>query len=52
MTDTQDAAIPINSPAFLKLLRIVSFIEGCSTLVLFFVAMPLKYGFDYPQAVS
>lgn len=27
-------------------------IEGVSTLVLFFIAMPLKYGFDQPMAVT
>lgn len=34
--------------------RVVSVgrIEGVSTLVLFGVAMPLKYGFDQPMAVT
>jgi integral membrane protein len=34
--------------------RVVSVgrIEGVSTLVLFFIAMPLKYGFGQPMAVS
>ena len=34
--------------------RVVSVgrIEGVSTLVLFFIAMPLKYGFDMPKAVT
>lgn len=36
---------------FLKSLRIVSFIEGVSTLVLFGIAMPLKYFADMPGAV-
>ena len=30
----------------------VSIIEGCSTLVLFFIAMPMKYAMDMPWAVS
>lgn len=42
----------VNDPIFLKRLRVVSLIEGCSTLILFFVAMPLKYGLDIPHAVS
>ncbi|MEZ5979185.1 MAG: DUF3817 domain-containing protein [Planctomycetota bacterium] len=37
---------------FLKRLRVVGFVEGVSTLVLFFVAMPLKYGADMPLAVT
>ncbi len=32
--------------------RIISLIEGLSFLVLLFVAMPLKYYWGYPQAVS
>lgn len=30
----------------------ISLIEGISTLVLFFIAMPLKYMFEYPLAVT
>jgi integral membrane protein len=37
---------------FLKFLRTFSFVEGVSTLVLFFVAMPLKYLFELPLAVT
>lgn len=37
---------------FLKVLRLVAFIEGCSTLILFFVAMPLKYWFGISSAVT
>lgn len=33
-------------------LRVIGILEGCSTLLLFFVAMPLKYKFDMPEAVS
>ena len=34
--------------------RVVSLgrVEAISTLVLFFIAMPLKYGFDQPSAVT
>lgn len=37
---------------YLRFLRRFSIIEGISTLVLFFVAMPLKYYFDFPLAVT
>jgi integral membrane protein len=37
---------------FLKTLRTMSFIEGTSTLILFFVAMPLKYVANMPLAVT
>lgn len=36
---------------FLRALRHLAFIEGVSTLVLFFVAMPLKYFAGMPMAV-
>lgn len=32
--------------------RLVSLLEGLSFLLLLFVAMPLKYGFGMPEAVS
>ncbi len=32
-------------------LRLIAFIEGVSFLILLFVAMPLKYFFEQPQAV-
>lgn len=35
----------------LKVLRTLAFIEGCSTLVLFGIAMPLKYWMDVPMVV-
>ena len=38
--------------SFLQNLRRLSFIEGISTLVLFGIAMPLKYAADMPMAVS
>ena len=37
---------------FLKQLRRLGVVEGISTLVLFFVAMPLKYLADMPMAVT
>lgn len=38
--------------AFLNKLRLLGIIEGISTLVLFGIAMPLKYMADIPEAVS
>jgi integral membrane protein len=35
-----------------KILLTVGWIEGISTIFLFCIAMPLKYGFDQPQVVS
>ncbi len=35
-----------------KRFRWISLVEGISTLVLFFIAMPLKYIFEYPLAVT
>ncbi len=37
---------------FLKALRTLGVVEGISTLVLFFVAMPLKYMAGMPMAVT
>lgn len=37
---------------FLKWLIVMGLIEGLSTLVLFGVAMPMKYYYDMPEAVS
>ncbi len=37
---------------YLRWLIVAGLIEGCSTLVLFFVAMPMKYYADIPEAVS
>ena len=47
MTTAQD----INR-TYLIWLIIAGLIEGTSTLLLFFVAMPLKYLYDVPQAVE
>ena len=41
----------VQNPAFLKWLIVMGLIEGTSTLVLFGIAMPLKYLGDMPQAV-
>lgn len=35
----------------LRALRLITFLEGVSYLLLLFVAMPLKYAFDMPMAV-
>ena len=35
----------------MKIFRYVSFIEGCSLLVLLFIAMPLKYYAGMPEVV-
>jgi len=37
---------------YLRRLRMLGIVEGCSTLLLFFVAMPLKYAADLPIAVT
>lgn len=48
-TNTDNAAV--NAGA-LKALRMFSLVEGVSTLLLFFVAMPLKYAAGMPMAVT
>lgn len=35
-----------------KRFKWISILEGLSFLILLFIAMPLKYGFDYPLAVK
>jgi integral membrane protein len=42
----------VSDPRFLPWLRLLSLIEGCSTLVLFLIAMPLKYLAGMPLAVT
>jgi len=37
---------------YLRWLIIAGIVEGLSTLILFFVAMPMKYVGDMPEAVS
>ncbi len=36
----------------MKFLRLMALLEGLSLLVLFFVAMPLKYMYGMPEAVT
>jgi len=42
----------VKNHGFLKLLRTLCLIEGISTLILFFIAMPMKYFLNISQAVS
>ncbi len=42
----------LKNPEFLRKLRTLSLVEGSSTLILFFIAMPLKYVLELPEAVS
>ena len=42
----------LSDPKLLRVLRRLSLVEGLSTLVLFGIAMPLKYGLGIPQAVT
>lgn len=35
----------------LRFFRYIALIEGVTTLALFLIAMPLKYGFDYPALI-
>jgi integral membrane protein len=42
----------MNNANFLRVFRIVAFVEGISLLVLFFVAMPMKYWLGMPQLIS
>ena len=44
MNDSFEGERHVKNPEFLRRLRILSLVEGCSTLVLFFIAMPIKYG--------
>lgn len=53
------SSIPDNSAAtrsagetLFRLFRLVAFVEGITTLVLFFVAMPIKYGLGNPGWVQ
>jgi len=49
--DAHDGEGVINT-RYLKALRVFSIVEGVSTLLLFFVAMPLKYAVGMPMAVT
>lgn len=35
----------------LRIFRYIALVEGITTLALFLIAMPLKYGFDYPALI-
>lgn len=50
MNESTESQSP-NANRFLHLVRVVGFVEGVSTLVLFGIAMPLKYLADMPLAV-
>jgi integral membrane protein len=52
MNNAQEAVSHVKNPEFLRRLRTLSLIEGWSTLILFFIAMPVKYLMDIPEAVS
>lgn len=52
MSKDAESPIPAIDSRFLSALRSMSLIEGVSTLVLFFIAMPLKYMANIPKAVS
>lgn len=41
----------MNNKNFLRIFRIVAILEGLSLLILFFIAMPLKYWFGMPQLI-
>jgi len=48
-----EVRMPVNiDRKFLQRLRILGMVEGISTLVLFGIAMPLKYAADIPLAVT
>lgn len=51
MNAHRDNVIVINT-GYLNALRVLSIVEGVSTLILFFVAMPLKYAAGMPMAVT
>lgn len=42
----------MNHKRVINNLRTLAVIEGISLLILFFIAMPLKYYFELPQAVT
>ncbi|MEO0059828.1 MAG: hypothetical protein RLZZ312_1475 [Bacteroidota bacterium] len=35
----------------IKFFKIIAFLEGCSAILLFFVAMPMKYIFKNPELI-
>lgn len=52
MPPVTTAAATLRDPAYLRWLIWMGIVEGSSTLVLFFIAMPLKYLADMPLAVT
>lgn len=52
MTEASPSAPTVRDPAFLRAIFWMGIIEGTSTLLLFFVAMPLKYYAGMPRAVT
>lgn len=44
--------MPMNDASCLNLFRKIAFAEGISTVILFFIAMPLKYVAGMPEAVT
>lgn len=50
-TNSQSVDAAVFNQRFLHLVRVVGFVEGVSTLILFGIAMPLKYLADMPLAV-
>ena len=52
MTSSPASSAPLRDPSYLRWLIWMGIVEGTSTLVLFFVAMPLKYLADMPLAVT
>ncbi len=42
----------MNNKNFIRVFRLIAILEGISLLVLFFLAMPLKYWFNTPQLIS
>ncbi len=55
-TAPDDVAAPLVAPVAqsgpVARLRRIGYVEGTSTLLLFFVAMPLKYAANVPEAVT
>jgi len=51
MTQEENIQKPVRTTRFFNRLRLIGFTEGVSTLVLFGVAMPLKYLAGMPEAV-
>lgn len=52
MPDPSPVTTPVRDAALLRALIVMGIVEGTSTILLFFVAMPLKYLADMPMAVT